>query len=199
MVIRSALRSFMKPLSLSFVRLVLCLLMTFLSSAGAQAQTDHRLAPGDTIVVKVYQEQDLDNTAVLGKDGSISLHLAGAINLAGMTTAEAAKAIEAAYRDRKFLVKPSVTVAIGAILKKRFSVQGQVTKPGPYFFPDGERVTLLQAIGFAGGYTRIANASKITILRGTRTIKVDAKKLAKVGGEAIYLEPGDVVNVPEGW
>jgi protein involved in polysaccharide export with SLBB domain len=188
----------MKPFNLPAMRFLLCLLLSFLSSAVAQGQTDHRLAPGDTVVVKVYQEQDLDNSAVLGKDGTISLHLAGAINLAGLTAAEAAKAIEAAYRDRKFLVKPSVTVAIG-IVKKRFSVQGQVMKPGPYFFPDGERVTLLQAVGFAGGYTRIANASKVTILRGSRTIKVDAKKLAKVGGETIYLEPGDVVNVPEGW
>ena len=97
------------------------------------------------------------------------------------------------------MVKPKVTVSLGAIPKKRFSIQGQVTKPGPYFFPDGETVSLLQAIGYAGGPTRIAKMSGVTVLRNGATLKVNAAKMAKDGGQPFYLQPGDVVNIPEGW
>ena len=190
----------MKPsfLTCSFFALALLWLLT-LSPCGAQTAAEHRLGPGDTVVVKVYQEADLDTSAVLSREGKLALPLVGQISLQGMTNAEAARAIEAAYRNG-YLVKPSVTVTTGAMAKKRFSIQGQVVRPGPFFFPDGERVTLMQAIGFAGGYTRIANPSKVTIIRGGMTIKVDAKKLTKSGGAvAIYLFPGHVVNFPEGW
>lgn len=171
-------------------RLLLC-------TSGAQTPTDHRFGPGDNLSIKVYEEPDLDTAAQVGRDGRITLQLAGDISVAGMTAAEAGKAIEAAYRDG-YLVKPRVTVSIVSVPRKRFSIQGQVSKPGPYFFPDGEQVTLLQAVGFAGGYTRIASPAKVTIVRSGQTIKIDAKKMAKEGG-TYYLQPGDVVNVPEGW
>ncbi len=174
------------------------LLPLLLLTSRAQSPQEHRFTPGDTVVVKVYEEAELDTSAVVGRDGRIPLQLAGDVHIQGMTSAEAAKAIEAAYRDG-YLVKPRVTVTIGAVARKRFSIQGQVTKPGPYFFPEGEQVTLLQAIGFAGGFTRIASPAKITVVRGGQTLKVDAKKMQKEGGTPFYLQPGDAVNVPESW
>ncbi len=163
-----------------------------------QNQQEHLIAPGDTVIVKVFQQPDLDTTAVVRKDGTIEIELAGNTNISGKNVSEAANVIEAAYRDG-YLVNPRVTVALGAIVKKRFSIQGQVVKPGPYFFPDGEEVSLLQAIGYAGGPTRIARMAGVTVLRKGTTIKVNAAKMAKEGGEPFFLQPGDVVNIPEGW
>lgn len=168
--------------------------------SAAQVSSDHRLEAGDAIEVKVFQEPDLDNPRiVISKDGKVTLALVGEVTLAGLTATDAARAIEKAYKNG-YLVKPSVTVSLAGLAKRRYTIQGCVLRPSSYFFPDGEQVTLIQAIGNAGGYTRIANPGKITIVRARQTIKVDAKKLAKGGGgETVYIQPGDVINVPEGW
>ncbi len=171
--------------------------MAFMT-ALTRAQTEQAIAPGDTILIKVYQEPDLDAQVNVSKDGSVGLALAGNVALAGKTPHEAARVIEASYRNG-YLVKPSVTVTIAASKKERFSVQGQVTRPGPYYFPDDEKVTLLQALGYAGGPSRLANLDKVTISRKGKSMTVNVRKMSKQGGETLYVQPGDVINVPEGW
>ena len=184
-----------------------CLTLTLSVPSRAQTAGDQRIAPGDKVVVRVYMEPDLNADVSVGSNGRISIPLlTSGVNVAGMTTDAAAKAIEAAYRDG-YLKHPSVTVAVekgaapalSAAARKHFSISGQVVSPKAYYLPEDGKLTLLQAIGFAGGPTRIANLSKVTIVRGGQTIKVDAKKLTKEGGDPVYLQPGDVVNVPEGW
>ena len=68
--------------------------------------------------------------------------------------------------------------------------------------PDNEGVTLLQAIGMAGGYTRIAEPSKISVKRienGVESVaKVNAKRMARGDASAAFkIIPGDVITVPE--
>ena len=99
-----------------------------------------------------------------------------------------------------FLVNPNVTVAIVTYAKKRFTVLGAVNKPGSFFFPDAENISLLQAIGMAGGYSRIAKPSKVMIKRANtkESIKIDAKKMAQSGeATSFMIRPGDVINVEE--
>ena len=66
---------------------------------------------------------------------------------------------------KDYLVNPHVNVNVTEYSKRRITILGQVQKPGSYDMPDREAVTLLQAIGMAGGYTRIADPSKITFKR----------------------------------
>ena len=66
-----------------------------------------------------------------------------------------------------------------------------------------EEITLLQAIGMAGGYTKIANPGNVTVkrrLEGGReqVIKVDAKRMARGQDSAsFFVRPGDVITVAE--
>jgi len=66
-----------------------------------------------------------------------------------------------------------------------------------------EAVSLLQAIGLAGGYTRIADPANITVKRREsdgkeRVIRFNAKRMAKGGDDASFmLKAGDVVTVGE--
>lgn len=166
----------------------------------AVSDTNHRLAPGDTVDVKVFQEPDLDAKVTLSKDGRASLPLVGEVMLARLTTTQAASAIAERYKDG-YLKNPRVVVSIAEYARTRFTILGAVNKPGSYFFPSGERLTLLQVIGMAGGYTRAANPSKVTIQRGgnrARVIEVDAKKLARSSGAAgVWIEPDDIITVAE--
>ncbi len=190
--------------SYSITRVLALVFGLMIHAVLGQAPSDHRLSAGDSVTVKVFGEPECDTVSALGKDGQITVPYAGGVRVEGMTATEAAKAIAQAYRTREYLANPNVTVTItatvvGAASRKRFSVTGQVLRPGPFYFPPGEDVSLIQALSIAGGHTRIANLSKVTIQRGSQVIKVDAKKLTKEGGVAPKLQPGDVVNVPEGW
>ena len=66
-----------------------------------------------------------------------------------------------------------------------------------------DEITLLQAIGMAGGYTKIANPGRVTVKRqqeggGERVIKLDAKRMARGDDSAsFYVKPGDVITVAE--
>jgi beta-lactamase regulating signal transducer with metallopeptidase domain len=86
------------------------------------------------------------------------------------------------------------------LAKKRFTVMGAVAKPGAFRFEQGKSVTLLEAIGRAGGFTKRANPSKVSVQRmgGGAPIKLDAKKpLREKGIKPFLIEPGDVIHVSE--
>ena len=86
--------------------------------------------------------------------------------------------------------------------KRRFTVLGEVQKPGSYDMPAQQDVTVLQTIGMAGGYTRIANPGKVTLIRklegDSKTFALDAKKMARGPAESAFMvQPGDGITVAE--
>ena len=79
---------------------------------------------------------------------------------------------------------------------------GEVQKPGSYDMPDRRSLTLLEAIGAAGGYTRIADPSKIRLKRlaeGKETVfKLDAKSMANERQSVTFeIKAGDIITVGE--
>ncbi|MCY7281035.1 MAG: polysaccharide export protein, partial [Sphingomonas bacterium] len=160
---------------------------------------EYTISAGDTVDVKVFQEADLDSRVVVSKDGKISLSLVGEVSVLGLSNSAAARTIEAKYKQG-YLVHPKVTVSTFGYAKRRFTVLGAVNKPGSFYFPDTEAVTILQAVGMAGGYSKVANPSKVTVKRGTagETIKLDLKKMAKdTEAKPFVVQPGDTFTVGE--
>lgn len=80
-------------------------------------------------------------------------------------------------------------------------VIGEVKQPGPISLT--EDLTLVGAIGKAGGFTRIASPSRSRVIRVVngveRTLRVNVADIIKRGDrhKDIALEPGDIVVVPE--
>lgn len=160
----------------------------------------YRLASNDTVNIQVFQEDELQTTARIGKDGSIPFPLVGTISLGGRTVPEAAAAVSQALKD--YLVHPQVALRIVDYSKKRFTVLGQVNRPGTFDLPDESPLSLLEGIGMAGGYSRIANPSKVIVKRrglgGEQVFHLNAKQMAK--GSAVpsfQILPGDTVVVEE--
>jgi polysaccharide export outer membrane protein len=163
------------------------------------SSSDHRLSAGDSIEISVFQEPDLSARVTLSKEGKVSLPLINEISLSGLTSVEASQALVQRYRQG-YLKNPKITVIITDFAKQRFTILGAINKPGSYYFPTGETLSLLQAIGMGGGYTRAANASNVTVKRrqGARPIKVDAKRMAKQGETSpFFLQQGDIITVAE--
>jgi len=123
------------------------------------------------------------------------------VRVGGKSAQEAARTIRELLA-KSYLVNPQVSVTVKEYSKRRFTVLGEVQKPGAYELPDQDSIGLLEAIGMAGGYTRIAEPAKITLKRtvnGIETvIRLNAKSMAKDGEtRSINIRPGDVITVGE--
>jgi protein involved in polysaccharide export with SLBB domain len=159
------------------------------------------LSPNDVIQVKVYQEEDLETKMRIAKDGTASFPLIGVIQIGGKTV-EQATALIRDLLDKDFLVNPQVTLTVVEYAKRRFTVLGQVQKPGAYEIPNEESVSLLQAIAMAGGYTRLANPGRITISRTSgvqkTTLMVDGRAMASDSTmKSFVVYPEDTITVAE--
>ncbi len=161
------------------------------------------LRQGDAVQVKVYQEEDLSCISKVDKDGAITIPLLGSVQVANKTLAEATTIVKNLLA-RNYLVNPQVSLNVTEFSKRRFTVLGQVQRPGTYDMPADDSISLLQAIATAGGYTRIANPRRITVQRSVgsenKVFKLNAEELASDrSGKPFAILPDDVVIVGERW
>ena len=170
---------------------------------SVSAPSGYQLSANDQIAVEVFGEDDLRSVARLSGDGSVSLPLLGVVRLGGLTLAQAAVRLTELY-GRDYLVNPKLNVSLVGYAKQRFTVLGQVNRPGAYEMPEGAAggVDILEAVAMAGGYTRIAAPEKISVRRrgrnGDEIIRVNAKRLAREsGGVGFRVQPGDTITVGE--
>ncbi len=166
------------------------------NSAGRSSGI-YRLSPSDVIRMKVFQEDDLTTDARIDKDGSVTIPLVGVVTLGGKTVEEATAHLRELF-GKDYLVNPQVTLSIAEYAKRRFTVMGQVQKPGTYDIPSEESVNLLQALAMAGGFTRLASQGKVMVNRnlgGRRTLTIDLK--ASAGTENFEVLPDDTIIVAE--
>lgn len=168
--------------------------------ATVSAPSGYVLSPNDQVAVEVFGEEDLRTNGRLNGEGNLSLPLLGSVHLAGLTLPQATSRLTELYA-RDYLVNPKLNISLISYAKRRFTMLGQINRPGAYDMPDGspEGVDLLEAIAMAGGYTRIAAPERISVKRKDQVIRVDAKRLAKRSGsgEGFVVQPGDTVTVAE--
>ncbi len=169
--------------------------------AVARSKTDYRVAPADLIAVTVYQDPDMSRKARVNADGTISLPLVGAVKIGGMTLVEAQAAVE--KRLATYVVSPQVSLFIEEYGNKTVFVMGEVQKPGSYPIPTESRMTLLEAISTAGGFTPIAAQDRTRVLRNVNgvsvTFNINVREITQDGQKEkdMVLEPNDMVFVPQ--
>ena len=131
-------------------------------SGSVSAPAGYVLSANDQVSVEVFGEDDLRTNGRLNPEGNLSVPLLGSIHLAGLTLTQAASRLTELY-GRDYLVSPKVNVMLLGYAKRRFSILGQVNRPGSYEMPESSPggIDLLEAIPMAGGYTRIAATERI--------------------------------------
>ena len=159
------------------------------------------VSPNDLVDFRVFQEPELDAVIRVSGDGTAIFPLIGQVPIAGKTIGEATELIRQRYRTG-YLANPQVNLTVRTYARKVFTILGQVQKPGSYEIEGSESISLLQAIGMAGGYTRIANPGNVTVKRREggqeKVYRFNAKKMAKSDSDSNFIvKPGDVITVAE--
>ncbi len=101
------------------------------------ASPQYVLRVGDVVQVKVYQEEDMTSTSRIGSDGTISMPLLGSVKVVS-NTVDAASAIVRELLAKDYLVNPQVSLNVTEFAKRRFTVLGQVQRPGTFDMPTDE-------------------------------------------------------------
>jgi polysaccharide export outer membrane protein len=207
------------PLKLAFVVLVtLCVALTSPLAAQAPAPappaaaqpaaappatvqptlpTDYVIGAEDVLDIKFATGAEMSQVALVRPDGKISLPLVGDVHAAGLTPEQLAT--EVAKAGQAYVIGAKATVIVTEINSRRIYVVGEVTRPGR--FPLGSDMTVLQAIGEAGGFVEGANKGDITIVRSEngqeRRFKFNYNDVVRGRNsrQNIKLMPGDTILV----
>jgi protein involved in polysaccharide export with SLBB domain len=159
------------------------------------------LKANDVILVRVYQEEDLETKATIDRDGLITLPLLGTVEVRNRTPEQAAALIRELYA-KDYVVNPRVSLSVLEHAKLHFTVMGQVQRPGAYEFPSEDPLNLLQAIAMAGGFTRMGAPTKVSLQRivnGQLVIyPLNADQMSKdKKAKQFVLMPDDIITVAE--
>ncbi len=159
-------------------------------------EAGYKIAPLDTLTVKVFKMPDLSGEFDVDLTGQISMPLIGEVSAVELTTAELDKKLTDKLGER-YLQNPDVSVGVKASTRHSVTVDGAVNKSGSY--PIGGPVTLMQAIALAGGSSPEANAHRVAIFRtiqGKRQAAAfDLVDIRRGQAEDPPIFPGDIVVV----
>jgi polysaccharide export outer membrane protein len=140
-----------------------------LASSQASLGAQYRLAPGDTVEVSIGGVPER-NRAQVQIDGTIALHGAGTVEVAGLTPAELQARVEtllqskilrhrlADGREQTFVVKPGDVIA-NIVEYRPIYVTGDVLTPGQQVYRAS--MTVRQAVAVAGGFSLLRSRTQL--------------------------------------
>lgn len=158
----------------------------------------YQLRPGDSLHVSVWREEALQKQVIVLPDGSITLPLAGRIEVVGLSTPEVEKII--ATKLKEYIPEPIVTVMIAGIEGNRAYVLGKVIHSGSLIISGP--ITVLQAISIVGGFDKFADENGIKVIRaksdGQEILPVNYKDIisGRDMSTNIQIKGGDTLVVP---
>jgi len=163
---------------------------------GGPPTPEYVIGVGDTLSIKVYEQEAITATGRVRTDGRIALTLVGEIVAAGKHPSGLARELET--RLKEFIVSPRVTVNVDTSQPVSVAFVGEVSRGGAITLEPP--ANLLQAMALAGGPSEFADRSRIFVIRRFpefRRIRFTYEALLENnGGAAAFpLRNGDIVLV----
>jgi len=166
---------------------------------GNNAKINYVIGPEDVLAVNVWREPEISRAVPVRPDGKISLPLIGEVVAEGLTP----RALEANIIKQlgAYLSNPEVTVIVQEMKSSKFSIVGEVLRPGTYILTS--TMTVLDGLALGGGFREFAKPNKIYVLRvqpdGTR-VRLPFKYKDVIKGQRfnqnVDLKPHDTIVVP---
>lgn len=165
---------------------------------STEAPPSEEIGVDDVLEVRVFGEGDLSGDFRVAEDGTIDYPFAGRLDVLHKRPGDVQEAITKRLSDG-YLKNPQVAVMVKEWNSRKISVLGQVQKPGSVvYFP---RMTIVDAIAAAGGFTGIAAKNNVTLRREIAgRVERSMYPVADISeGRApnVTLKPGDVLVVEE--
>ncbi|WP_268034994.1 polysaccharide biosynthesis/export family protein [Algoriphagus sp. PAP.12] len=133
------------------------------------------------------------NGYTLDDEGMVEIPLIGKVKFVGLTTEEAKKVVE---KEVSKIINPGeffIRVRLGGI---RFSALGEFNQSGKYTILQN-RVTILEAIAYAGDLSRVAKRDEVYLVRqypdGSQIHKINLLDRELLGSEYYFLKPNDMI------
>jgi protein involved in polysaccharide export with SLBB domain len=183
----------LKPI-LKVMVLGLLALLALQTRAAAQINA-RKILPNDVLLIRVLNEPDMMAEKKVSADGKIDYFFIGEIDLNEKTVAEAQKIIRDKL-DADYLVNPQVYLEVKQYALQFVTVTGQVNRPGQVPIPPDHKMDIVEAIGAAGDFNRLANKDKIELRRGEDTKRYSYDQLRKPEGK-VFVQTDDVIFVFE--
>ena len=125
-------------------------------------EQSYRIAPLDTLSIKIFKMPDLSGDYEVDLTGQIALPLVGSVRAVDLTTAELDDRLTAKLGE-KYLRNPDISVGVKSSTRRNVTVDGAVNKVGT--FSVNGPTSLIQAVAQAGGPTTDANPRRVAIFR----------------------------------
>jgi polysaccharide export outer membrane protein len=162
---------------------------------------EYTISIGDVLYITVWQE-DLNQEVTVRPDGMISLTLVGDVQALGLTLPQLDTEITKRLQD--YIRYPEVSVVLRKFGGQKVVVLGEVGFPGVYTTVSN-KVTVLDAIALAGGFTQDAVVSSVIVIRGglvnPKGIRLNLnlnRTLLKADlSQNLVLDSQDIVFVPK--
>lgn len=139
-------------------------------AAPLPLEANYRIAPLDTLTIRVFRMADLSGDYEVDLAGRVSLPLVGSVPAAELTTAQLDEQLTSLF-GAKYLENPDISVGVKASTRRSITVDGAVRTAGS--FPVSAPLTLMQAVALAGGAAEDANLRRVAVFR-----TVDGKRQA---------------------
>jgi len=171
------------------------------------------IGPGDTLMIRVWGDDDLTQDVVVSPEGGFRFPLIGEVEAAGRSVEDLQRVITERLADG-YLVDPQVEIIIRAYRRRNVFVLGAVVRPGTY--PLDTQTSVIEIISKAGGPAEDAG-DVAQIVRGCKgwskdkpltpdqedvgqVIQVDLRALLMGQGdrEDVEIHDGDTIFVPKG-
>jgi polysaccharide export outer membrane protein len=161
----------------------------------------YTVGAGDSIKVRVYDEDRLSGTYVIAQDGRVDLPWVGKISVAGLGPEQIADLVESRYADG-YLVSPQIVVEVDAYGSKPVQLLGNIENPGTYYLKG--QTDLVGLLAQAGGIAESDQLSTYEVqIKRARTeavapISLSLDRLMHLGEGNLKVEAGDVIHITRG-
>ena len=157
---------------------------------GQGASSDgYILGINDRVRVLVFGEQSLSGEFLVDSTGRIAMPFIGEIQAAGLTRRQLEEALERKLSAEEILLDPRVSVDF--LNLRPYYILGEVTRPGEYPYTQG--LNVFNAVATAGGFTSLANQTRIMIKRQGEQTETEYSLMSP-----ITVQPGDTIRVIKG-
>jgi polysaccharide export outer membrane protein len=163
---------------------------------AAPAPATLPIGVGDMLEVDVFDTAELSGRLRVNEHGEIALAVGGTINVLGLTSEQASRAVENQLKSTDMMLHPSVSITIVEFANQGVTVMGEVRSPGVY--PYLGTKSLFDFITSAGGLAPTASKS-VTVIHRRNPEEIQNVDISDPNGRFsvanVSVWPGDTIVV----